>query len=84
MSQLDREFQFYQSKKDEFLSKYKGKFVVIRGEEVLGVYDDRVDAVTKTKEKYELGTFLVHHVVEDDGAIFHSRVRVMNDKNKVA
>ncbi len=84
MSQLGREFQFYQSKKEEFLSKYKGKFIVIRGEEVLGAYDDRIDAVTKTKEKYELGTFLVHHVIEDDGAVFHSRVRVMNDKSKVA
>lgn len=73
---LDREFEYYQKNKPDFLSKYEGKYIVIKGEKVLGVYDDRVKAVDETLEEHELGTFLVKQVVKNDVAMFHSRVRI--------
>lgn len=76
---LDKEFQFYLANKDEFLEKYEGKFLVIRGEEVIGVFDDKVEAIDKTREKFPLGTFLVQHINRDK-ILFHSRVRIKKGK----
>lgn len=42
---LEREFRFYQKNRDDFLSKYKGKYIIIKGEEVLDTYDDRMEAI---------------------------------------
>ena len=79
MAKLDKEFQFYQKNKDALLPEYEGKFVVIVGEKVVGAYDDRIEAINKTREKYELGTFLVHFVQKEEKIpFFHSRVFFKN------
>ena len=81
MDKLQKEFEFYQEKKSEFISKNKNKYIVIVGREVVGIYDDKMEAINKTKEKYSLGTFLVQHVSEgSDEAFFCSRVSLVNDK----
>ena len=76
MAALDKEFKYYQDHKEHFLSKYEGKFIVIKGEEVIGVFDDRIAAIEETKKTHELGTFLVHEVARDDVQMFHSRVLI--------
>ena len=73
---LEKEFKFYQDNKEKFLVEYEGKFIVIKGNEVIGVFKDRLEAIEKTKQKHELGTFLVQEVVKDDVLVFHSRVLV--------
>ena len=79
MASLDEEFKYYQNNKEEFLSKHKGKFIVIKGEKMIGVYDDRMEAIEATRKKHELGTFLVQEVKENDIQTFHSRV-LLGDK----
>ena len=82
MEGLGKEFNFYQKKKQEFLSQYKGKFIVIIEEKVVGVYDDKFQAINETKEKHTLGTFLVQHVIEgDDIAFFHSKVLLKHEQS---
>ena len=79
MDKLQKEFEFYQEKKSEFISKYKDKYIVIVGQEVVGIYDDKMEAIDKTKEENSLGTFLVQHVSKgSDEAFFHSRVSLVN------
>jgi len=76
-SPLQKEFQFYLDHQDEMVAKYEGKFIVIKGGEVLGVYDDELTAVTETHKSHELGTFLVQRVSKGTSAYsqtFHSRV----------
>ena len=81
MEALDKEFDYYQQNKDMFLSKYKGKVVVIVGNDVVGVYDSEREAVDETVKanKYRLGEFLVQYVTDEDQTeFFHSRVYVKN------
>jgi len=50
-----------------------GGFVVIMGEEVLGVWNDRVDALRQGIEKYGDVQFLVKNIMDDNTAINFSR-----------
>lgn len=56
---LKKEFDYYLEHQDELVEKYQGKFLVIKNEKVIGVYESEVDAYTKTVGKEELGTFLI-------------------------
>ena len=59
MEKLEKEFKYYLEHQGELVKKYNGKFIVIKDCEVIGVFDSELEAVEKTAEKYELGTFLV-------------------------
>lgn len=56
---LKSEFIYYLQHQDELVEKYNGKFVVIKNQQVIGAYESELDAVEKTSEHHELGTFLV-------------------------
>lgn len=65
---LKGEFAFYRVHQDEMVKKYDGKVIVLKGGEVLGVYDSELAAVTATRKCHEMGTFLVQRVSEGDEA----------------
>lgn len=74
---LEKEFDFYLDHQDNLVEEYNGKFIVIKGEEVLGAYDNELEALEKTSEKHELGTFLVQKCEPGSNSYtqtFHSRV----------
>lgn len=76
-SPLKREFEYYLANQKALVRKHKGKFIVIKNREVIGVYDDQVTAVSETEKMHELGTFLVQKVEPGNEAhtqTFHSRV----------
>ena len=76
-SPLKPEFDFYLANQTELVKKHEGKFAVIKGQQVIGVYDDQATAITETSKQHELGTFLVQKVERGTGAYtqtFHSRV----------
>jgi len=65
---LKDEFQFYLDNQSELLKQYKGRFVVIVGNKVVGAYRSFKDAVLRSAKKYALGTFLVQECTEGDEA----------------
>lgn len=74
---LDKEFKYYLDHQEELVSKYNGKYLVIKDESVIGVYDTEVQAYFETIQKHELGTFLIQYCSpgnEDYSQSFHSRV----------
>ena len=76
-SPLKNEFDYYLKHQAEMVEKYNGKFVVIKDETVVGVFDDQLTAITESEKKYQLGTFLVQKVEPGQGAYtrtFRSRV----------
>lgn len=76
-SPLKDEFEWYLAHQQELVTKHNGKFVAIKGGQVLGVYDDQFTAVVETEKKHQLGTFLVQKVEPGNAAYtqtFHSRV----------
>lgn len=74
---LDIEFNYYIKHQSELVEKYEGKFLVIKGEEVIGVYDSEDTAYFETLKKHEGGTFLIQLCETGDSSytqIYHSRV----------
>ena len=77
MTALEREFKFYLDNQDALVAKYRGKFVVIKDCNVIGSFDDELEAVKQTSQQHEMGTFLVQKCEagsENYTQNFHSRV----------
>jgi len=56
---LEKEFEYYISHQDELVEKYNGKIIVIKDNEVIGVFDSDLEAIRETTKKHKLGTFMV-------------------------
>ena len=73
---LEKEFQYFLSNQSIFFQKYPGKFIVIRGEKVEGVYDTEMEAFMESSKKFEGGTFLIQQCLSGSDSYtqtFHSR-----------
>lgn len=76
---LRKEFYYYLKHQDELVKKYNGKFIVIKDGKIIGDFDSSLEAVEKTTEQYELGTFLVQKCEPGNASYtqtYHSRVAV--------
>jgi hypothetical protein len=74
---LENEFKYFKDNQAELVSKFSGRFIVIRGESVVGDYGSELEAYLESKKKYQLGTFLIQHCLPGDEITtqtFHSRV----------
>lgn len=74
---LEKEFKYYLDNQTQLVEAYRNKFIVIKNNEVIGVYDSHNDAYVNTLKKEELGTFLIQHCLPGDegySQTFHSRV----------
>lgn len=73
---LEIEYQFYQKNRDSLLKTYKGRFIVIRGDKVVGVFASEEEAYLEASKLYKLGTFLIQECTPNDKETqtFHSRV----------
>jgi len=66
---LDTEWEYYENNRDEIVEKYCGKHVVISGDRVIAAYDDRDVAYSETIKTLPLGSFMIHHVLEEEEVI---------------
>ncbi len=76
---LKKEFEFYKKNQRDLVSKYKGKFVVIKDEEVKSAYDTEIEAYQSAQKEYKLGSFLLQRVEEGESShsqTFYSRVSI--------
>ncbi|MBM4161687.1 MAG: hypothetical protein FJ217_11405 [Ignavibacteria bacterium] len=76
---LDKEFKYFLDHQDELLTKYEGRYIVIKDQKVIGSYESELEAYTETRKKHKLGTFLIQHCIPGKAAYtqtFHSRVYV--------
>ncbi len=74
---LEKEFKYYLDNQGKLVKQYNGKFIIIKGQTVIGAYDTEMDAYNETLKEHELGTFLIQHCQpgeESHTATFHSRV----------
>ncbi len=73
---LDKEFKFYKDNQEQLVSEYDGKYIVVVGTEVVGVYNTQLEAYFGAKDKYELGSFLIQLCTSGEESytqVFHSR-----------
>lgn len=61
---LKKEMQTYQAQKEELLGKSKGRFVLIKDNDILGVFDSKIDAIRQGYEKFGNTPFLVKQILE--------------------
>ena len=69
---LEKEMETYNTRREELL-QHEGKFVVIHGDEVVGIYDTYEDALKIGYEKVGLTPFLVKRIEAVDTVIFSAR-----------
>ncbi len=58
---LDKEFQYYLDNQNELVKKYEGKYLIIKNNAVVDVFDTKDEAYFEGEKKYELGTFLIQY-----------------------
>ena len=66
---LEAEWEFYENNRDALVEKYCGKHVVISGNKVIAAFDDRDVAYSETIKTLPLGSFMIHHVLEEEEVI---------------
>ena len=73
---LEKEYGYYQDHKRELVAAYRGKFLVIADDQVIGVYADIGSALAETVKTRAMGTFLIQQALPDEDIVqrFHSRV----------
>jgi hypothetical protein len=63
---LEAEWDFYEKNRNELVQKYCGKYVVISGNRVISAYEDEDAAYDETIKTVPLGSFMIHHVTEEE------------------
>lgn len=74
---LEQEFKYYIDNQASLVKKYPGKFLVIKGQSIIGVYDSHGEAYDNAIKREQLGTFLIQHCnpgTESYSQTFHSQV----------
>ena len=71
---FEKELAIYNQQKTALLaSNSTGGFVVIKGDEILGVWQSRIDALKAGIEKYGNVAFLIKNITESDTTINFSK-----------
>ena len=63
---LENEYQRFAEIKDELLKHHEGKFALIYGSDLLGIWDSKETAYVKGVELLGNVSFLIKHIVAED------------------
>ncbi len=70
---LEQEIKTYNELKNKLLKESRGKFVLIKGSEVLGVYENKDTALSEGYKKFGNQEFLVKEILELEAVNFFTR-----------
>ena len=62
----NKDFEWFLENYNDLFFKYGRKFLVIKNQEVIGVYDEAGEAVRQTMKLEELGSFIVQKCTGDE------------------
>lgn len=66
---LEKERKFFNDHQLGWQEAYPGKFVLVKGEALIGVFDSDTTAVSEGIQRFGLESFLVRSVLEKEEAI---------------
>lgn len=66
---LKKEYEHYLEIREELAKTSDGKFVAIKGQEVLGVFDDYLQAANTVYIAHEKGTVLMQEISKDPDSL---------------
>lgn len=61
---LGAELETYERHRDELLGKSEGKFALIHGNQIVGIFDSKKDAIEQGYERFGNIPFLVKQIVK--------------------
>ena len=56
---FSEELDFFITNQDELVRKYRGKFLALKGRDILGVYSSALEAFIATQATHKLGSFMI-------------------------
>lgn len=83
MTKQNKDFEWFVFNNKRLFKKYGEKFLAIKDQKVIGVFDNYADAVRQTSLKEKLGTFIVQQCGKDDSVYTSSIVSVFISKKLI-
>lgn len=74
---LKQELRIYEREKNNLLSEARGKFVLIKGDKVIGIYASQEDALAEGYKQFGNKEFLVKEISEIEPVNFFTRPLVI-------
>jgi len=71
MEQQNLDFKYFLENMGNFYRTYGQKFVVVKNQSILAVYDNFMDACENTLKTEEQGTFLIQECFDDKEKMIH-------------
>lgn len=68
MGQKQKDFKFFVENYKKFYSEYGHKFIAIKNQQVLGVFDSPSEAIVKLSGQYQVGTYCIQECSGDESA----------------
>lgn len=59
---LDREINYYRKNKEKLKKLYSDKYIIIKGNEIIGTYDTHAIAYHEARKNHEVGTFIIKYI----------------------
>lgn len=72
MTRQNKDFEWFISNNKKLFKKYGEKFLAIKDQKVIGVYDDYSEGVKQTESTEKLGTFIIQQCGKDDSVYTNS------------
>lgn len=79
---LKKEFDYFLEHQEELVKKHKGKYLVIKDQAIIGVFEKEIEAYEEISKKHELGTFLIQHCLSGKDTftqVFHTRRAIFTE-----
>src|SRR3970040_771120 len=64
------EYEYYLSQKQELLASFEGKVVLIKGKEVIGIFDTDEAAYWEGRRRFGNVPFLIHHITQEEEVVW--------------
>ena len=61
---LEREFQTFEARKSELVKDHAGKFVLIKNDDIIGIFDDELEAIKQGADRFGQVPFLVNEITD--------------------
>ena len=65
---FDRELQFFITNQDRLVADHRGKTLVLKGDQVVGVHDSPLEAYLEAIKRFEPGSFMIQPCAEGSDA----------------
>ena len=67
---LTRELQAYEANKAELIEKFRGKFALVKDDDIVGIFDTKLDAIRQGYERFGNMPFLAKQILEVEAPLW--------------